>query len=197
MVRTGSAPAVIDGRSGLTTPSLDPLGFTWSVPASSPSDLQAIGQDGTAHAVSGLPQDGHIVSMDVSRDGARLLVALQTPDGPRLTVYGIQRDKDLIPTALLTPLALPIGDAPLRDAAWVDGVTVVVLTDGTLTSVDAYDIGGQHTSVGALSAGVQIVGGNGIEGTRVLDDQGHVLQPGGGTLWQDTGIDASFLVTQQ
>jgi hypothetical protein len=112
-------------------------------------------------------------------------------------VYGIQRNDQLVPTGLSAGLEVPIGDAPLRDAAWVDGVTVVALTEGTLTSVDAYEIGGQHTSVGALSGGLQIVGGNGIEGTRVLDDQGHVLRPGGGTLWQDTGIDASFLVTQQ
>lgn len=197
MVRAGRAPAVIDGRAGLVAPSLDPLGFTWSVPASSPGALEAIGADATPHPVTGLPAGGHVISLDVARDGARLLVALQTGDGPRLLVYGIQRDKNLIPVGLVTPLALPIGDAPLRDAAWVDGVTVVALTDGTLTSVDAYEIGGQHTGIGALNAGVQIVGGNGIEGTRVLDDQGNVLQPGGGTLWQDTGIDASFLVTQQ
>ncbi|HTL41214.1 MAG TPA: GerMN domain-containing protein [Pseudolysinimonas sp.] len=196
-VRTGREPAVIDARTGLVVPSLDPLGYTWSVQAANPRGLLAIGENGVAHAVPGLPQEGQVLSVDVSRDGARLLVALQTDDGPQLTVYGIKRNDQLVPTGLSAGLEVPIGDAPLRDAAWVDGVTVVALTEGTLTSVDAYEIGGQHTSVGALSGGMQIVGGNGIEGTRVLDDQGHVLRPGGGTLWQDTGIDASFLVTQQ
>ncbi|MEO8095781.1 MAG: LpqB family beta-propeller domain-containing protein [Pseudolysinimonas sp.] len=198
IVRAGRDPAVIDGRSGLVVPSLDPLGFTWSVPAKAPAQLLAIGPDGTQHAVSGLPADGRVVSIDVSRDGARLLVALSTAGGPRLLVAGIQRDADLIPTGLVTPLDLPIGDAPLIDAAWIDGVTVVALTDdGALTSVDSYDIGGQHRSLGALNNGVAIVGGNTAEGTRVLDNDGHVLRPGGGTSWTDTGISASFLVSQQ
>ena len=42
-----------------------------------------------------------------------------------------------------------------------------------------------------------MVGGNTVDGTRVLDAQGNVQRPGGGTSWQDTGIDATFLATQQ
>ncbi|MCU1418099.1 MAG: hypothetical protein JWP32_2273 [Schumannella sp.] len=200
IVRSGQAPAVIDPRPGLLAPSLDALGYTWSVPASAPDALEAIAKDGTPHAVAGLPSDARVVSVDVSRDGARLLVALQTAGGPRLLVAGIQRDADLNPTALVSALDIPIGDAALIDAAWVDGVTVVVLTAGTVTSIDTYDIGGQHSSLGTLAGGVdgvQIVGGNGAEGTRVLDSAGNVLRPGGGASWQDTGIDASFLATQQ
>jgi hypothetical protein len=197
VVRAGQDPAVVDDRAGLVAPSLDPLGFTWSVPAGNPSGLLAIGPDGTQNAVAGLPSGDQVISIDVSRDGARLLVAVQTPDGPRLVVAGISRDSDLVPTELITPLQLPVGASPIIDAAWVDGVTVVVLTEGTLDSVDAYEIGGQHTSLGTLDNGVAIVGGNGVEGTRVLDTEGNVLRPGGGTLWQDTGIDASFLVSQQ
>jgi hypothetical protein len=197
MVRAGSAPAVIDGRGDLAVPSLDPLGYTWSVPHGAPAQLQAIAADGTVHDVAGMPPDGRVVSIDVSRDGARLLIALDTADGPRLAVAGIQRDPDLVPTALVSLVDLPIGSAALLDAAWVDGVTVVALTGGTLTSVDAYEIGGQHTGLGALNGGVAVVGGNTLDGTRVLDGVGNVLRPGGETTWQDTGIDASFLVTQQ
>jgi hypothetical protein len=197
IVRSGQAPQVVDDRPGLVAPSLDPLGFTWSVPATAPLGLIAVGADGEPVQVPGMPSDGRVVSIDVSRDGARLLVALDSAGGPRLIVFGIQRDADLVPTGLLTPLELPIVDAPLLDAAWVDGITVVALTDGALTSVDAYEIGGQHTSLGALNGGRIIVGGNGPEGTRVLDDDGNVMRPGGGTSWQDSGIDASFLASQQ
>jgi hypothetical protein len=196
VVRDGEAPVVIDGRSDLAVPSLDPFGYTWSVPRSAPAQLQAIGPDGGTHAVGGIPADGRVVSIDVARDGARMLVALQTATGPRLIVLGIQRDPDLVPQALVTPLDLPIDSAALLDAAWVDGITVVALSDGALTSVDAYDIGGQHTSLGTLDGGVSIVGGNGLDGTRVLDALGNVLRPGGGTSWQDTGLDADYLITQ-
>ncbi|MEO8261789.1 MAG: LpqB family beta-propeller domain-containing protein [Pseudolysinimonas sp.] len=197
IVRAGQAPAVIDGRSGLVVPSLDQLGFTWSVPADAPDQLMAIGPDAVQLIVPGLPGDARVVSIDVSRDGARLLVALDTAGGPRLIVAGIQRNADLTPTGLVTPLDLPIGDADLLDAAWADGLTVVALTAGSLTAVDAYEIGGLHTSLDALNGGVAIVGGNTLEGTRVLDEEGRVLRPGGGTSWQDTGIVASFLASQQ
>jgi hypothetical protein len=198
VVRAGQDPAVIDGRSGLVAPSLDPLGYTWTVPAGSPGQLLAIGPDATTHVVPGLPSDATVVSLDVSRDGARVLVALESASGPRLVVLGIQRDADLVPTALITPLDLPIGDDPLLDAAWVDGVTVVALTDrGDSTAVHTYDIGGQTISMGELVGGRSIVGGNTVEGTRVLTVDGSVMRPGGGDSWQDTGTNASFLVTQQ
>jgi hypothetical protein len=197
LVRAGAAPVVIDDRADLAVPSLDPLGFTWSVPRDSPVQLQAIGPDGTPHDVAGMPAAGRVVSIDASRDGARLLIALETADGPQLRVAGVQRDADMVPISLVTLVDLPIGPATLLDAAWVDGVTVVALTGGTLTSVDAYEIGGQHTGLGSLNGGVAIVGGNTVDGTRVLDEFGNVLRRSGETSWQDTGIDASFLVTQQ
>lgn len=197
MVRAGADPVVVDGRNDLAVPSLGPLGYTWTVPRDAPAQLQAVAADGTVHDVAGMPAGGRVVSIDVSRDGARMLVALDTADGPRLFVAGIVRDADLVPTALTGTVDMPIGSAALLDAAWVDGVTVVALSGGTLTAVDAYEIGGQHTGLGSLNGGVAIVGGNTLDGTRVLDEFGNVLRPGGESSWQDTGVDASFLVSQQ
>jgi len=188
---------VLDARPGLAVPSLDAHGFTWSVPRDSPGALRAVEPDGTAHEIPGLPSSGTVVSIDVSRDAARLLVALDTPDGPRLLVAGIQRDGQLVPTGLQTPLELPVGNAPVVDAAWVDGVTVAALVTGSISTVETFVIGGQHLGMGALDDGVAIVGGNGVDGIRVLDERGDVLRPGGGTSWQDTGLDADFLITQQ
>ena len=71
LVSAGKPPVVVDGRAGLIAPSLDPFGYAWSVPAGSPSELIATGRDGTPHAVTGLPADGRVISLDVSRDGAR------------------------------------------------------------------------------------------------------------------------------
>jgi hypothetical protein len=197
-VSSGKNPELIDARAGLVVPSVDPLGYTWSAPAAHPEQMQAIAPDGTVFAVPGLPADATVVSVNASRDGARLLVGLSTAGGPRLIVLGVQRNADLAPTGLITPLDLPIGSAPIRDAAWVNGVTVVVLTGaGSTISVDSYDVGGQHTALGSVTDGVEIVGGNSIDGTRVRTSEGAVLRPGSGTSWQDTGIVASFLVSQQ
>ncbi len=101
----------------------------------------------------------------------------------------------------LTPevIDLPIGAAALVDAAWVDGVTVVALSrhrrhdDRSTRSSSA----ARACRLGTPVNGVAIVGGNGLEGTRVLDADGEVLRPGGGSSWQSTGLVASFLATQQ
>lgn len=197
LIEAGRDPLVVDTRAGLVAPSLDPLGWTWVVPEDAPAELRAYSRTGTRADVPGLPVDGRVVSLDVSRDGARLLVLLDTTEGSRLLVLGIQRGADLVPTGVVSPWELAIGDITLLDAAWVDGVTVVALGDGALNAVDAFQIGGQRTSLGALSGARSIVGGNGMDGTRVLDVDGNVLRPGGGTSWEDTGLDAAFLITQQ
>lgn len=199
LVEEGADPLLLDSRPELLPPTLDPSGYTWTVPRDAPGALTAIASNGAAFSVPGLPAEGRIVSFEVSRDGARVLAALDTASGPRLIVAGVLRNADDVPVSL-TPevIDLPVGEATLVDAAWVDGVTVVALSrTGDTTTVDSYVIGGQSTSLGSRLNGVSIVGGNGLEGTRVLDADGEVLRPGGGDSWQSTGLIASFLATQQ
>ena len=199
LIRDGADPVLLDTRAGLVAPSLDPSGYTWTVPEEAPGELRAFAPDGTAFAVPGLPTEGRIVSFEVSRDGARVLAALDTPSGPRLVVAGVVRNADDVPVNLTAEVVdLPVGAADLVDAAWVDGTMVVALArDGAATTVTSFVIGGQSASLGSVVGGRSIVGGNSPEGTRVLDTEGHVLRPGGGSTWQTTGLDASFLATQQ
>ncbi len=199
LIDDSKEPVVLDTRAGLLAPSLDPSGFTWTVPASSPGELWAVAPDGTAFPVPGLPTDGQIVSFEVSRDGARVLAALDTASGPRLIVAGVVRNADDVPVNLTSEVVeLSVGDVALVDAAWVDGVTVVALFGtGTGATVEAFVIGGQNLSLGSPLNGIAIVGGNDVEGTRVLDAEGQILRPGGGSSWQGTGLVASFLATQQ
>ncbi|MEO5921398.1 MAG: LpqB family beta-propeller domain-containing protein, partial [Pseudolysinimonas sp.] len=100
LVRENDDPVLLDERADLLPPSLDPSGYTWTVPAGDPSALLAIAPDGTQFPVPGLPADGRIVSFDVSRDGARVLAALETASGPRLIVAGVVRNADFAPTSL-------------------------------------------------------------------------------------------------
>lgn len=196
VVGVSGSPVLIDARPGLVAPTIDPHGYVWSVPAGNPRGLQAVGADGLARQIP-LDVGGQVVAIELARDGARLMVALSTPSGPRLLVAGVLRGADLAPVAVGASFALPV-DGPIIDVAWVDEVRVAVLhaTEGGAT-VDVLALGGPAERLGPADRGQAIVGGNLTEGLRVLTASGEVLRPGGAGGWVDTGYLASFLGTQQ
>jgi hypothetical protein len=197
IVRSGAAAQLLDKRPNLAVPSMDPEGFVWTVPTDQPGAIIAYDTQGKPHPVA-FTYDGTVVSLDVSRDGTRVLIALATSSGPKLVVAGIVRDKDLTPTSLGPPVYPAIGSGDLIDASWVDAGSVVVLSrDGSSTAVDSYPLGGPKQSLSSLQNGAEIVGGNGQDGIRVLDSSGAVFAPSGSFGWQNTGLHASFLASQQ
>lgn len=194
LVRAGTTTA-IDTRAGLAVPTIDPWGYVWSVPKADPSGLVAIDPAGKPHALP-LGQDGRVVSINVSRDGTRLLVGLTGASGSRLVIAGIERDQHLVPTALVKPLTISVGTGTLIDAAWVDSSTVAALQQGTPDdSVTSYRLGGTTTPLGGVADAVQLVSGNDTNGLRLLDSHGIVYRPSGGQGWFDTGLSADFLAT--
>lgn len=198
LVRVGADPLRVDQRAGLVDPGIDDLGFVWSVPAASPTSIIAFAEDGTPHPVPAPYLDGTIRALDVSRDGARLLVATQTAAGPAVWMIGIIRDADGVPTNLGVPMSITVADAAIIDAAWVDASTIATLSgSGGESAIDLYRIGGRHEQFGTVTAGRQIVGGNTADGIRVRDADGAVWRRTSSGGWQDTGIMASFLGTQQ
>lgn len=200
----GGAPQLVDDRSKLVEPSVDTTGFIWSAQSSRTSSVTAFDSEGGVHGVdsSTLPRDGRIVSMDVSRDGARILFYLVTPTGPRLVVAGIIRQKDNVPDRLGAIEELPVDRFTPIDAAWAASSTVATLSrSGTDAVVTAHLIGGPSTVLGRVSAGRAIVGGTAVDGAdtdglRVLSSTGEVYKPRGSS-WQRTGISASLIAVQQ
>ena len=198
LVRTGAAPLLVDQRLGTVDPGIDTQGLVWSAIADSADSIVAIDRSGVSYPLPAPNLDGSIVSLDVSRDGARLLVATQDSAGPALTVLGIVRGGDGVPTAFGEPLSLPVGTSTLLDASWVDASTVATLSsDDSGVRVDSYRIGGRHESLGHLDAGVQLVGGNFVDGIRVRVDDDTVWRRNSSGGWQKTSVVASFLATQQ
>jgi len=199
VVRNGASdPLLVDSRPGLAAPSIDNAGFVWSVPVDNASAIRAYEFDGTEHIVaSSVPGDARVVSMAVSRDGARVLLYLETAIGPRLYVAGIVR-QDGVPTQLGELFALPTTtEAPIA-AAWVDNRTVATLSAGDDdTAIRSFEIGGPSALLGRIEGATAIVGGNGgTDGLRVLTTDGDIFRPRG-TSWQRTGISATMLGTQQ
>jgi hypothetical protein len=199
LVRTGTTPALLlDSRAGLVAPSIDNSGFVWSVPSSSAAAIRVFEFDGTAHDVaSSISPDARIISLEVSRDGARVLLYLSTDLGTQLVVAGVLR-QDGVPVGLGETFQLQAGSTAPLDATWIDNRTVATLSQlGDETVVTAYEIGGPSETLGQLENGTTIVGGNsGADGLRVLTADGELFLPRGSS-WQRSDITASLLATQQ
>jgi len=201
LVFANNAKAVqVDTRAGLLAPALDNSGFVWTVPASDAAALVAHDDDGNAYPINAPQFAGmQATSFSISRDGSRVLLLSSTTLGPRLSVAGIIRT-DGVPTGLGPLLSLPIDQSSTAlDATWVDGNTIATLTipdDDDQSVVTSYQLGGPSTSLGRVTDGVTITGGNGADGIRVVTSAGDIYRPRGNG-WADTGTTVTFLATQQ
>ena len=201
VVRKTGAVALIDPRPELIAPSLDEVGYTWSVPKSAPNAINVYDPSGTAHPISAKMQDGsQMISLSVSREGARVLLLLATPTGPRLMVAAILRNEKLEPIGIGPAIVdVSLGNGVAVDATWVDQWTVgTLLTADGQSRVELYAIGGQKTALSSLVVSRQIVGGNkGENGLRVLGRDDSTLYSWGGSSWQSSKVAADFIATQR
>lgn len=167
----------VDPRAGLAAPTMDQQGWTYSVPADDPSAMRVFDSDGRRSPFSADLGGTAVRAIEVSSDGTRLLVLLDTGDGPEAFVYGILRDAKGRPTGLDSnryPIGLDIAAA--RDATWVDQSTVAVLTaGGSVQSVIVQQLGGIATTVGGLQDARQVIGATNEADLRVLLGSGAVL----------------------
>ncbi len=194
---SGTANKLVDARPGLIAPSIDTFGYVWSVPSTDASAIQATGTDGVEHTVTSLiPTNATVVSLNVSRDGTRVLIYLSTSGGPRLVVAGIVR-RSGVPTGLGQLLDLPVSSARPIDATWVDSTTVAALGfDGVEDTVISYVIGGSPGDTSTTDDAVRLVGGSDADPLRLLTGSGQVQQLRASG-WQNIGVVASILATQQ
>jgi hypothetical protein len=202
IVQSGdAATTLLDTRPDLITPSLDGYGYVWSAARSSPGSIRAYGYGGAfVDVATGLPPNTEIVSVDVSRDGARIAIFLSTTSGPRIVVKAINRDANAAQVPVSVSLSaldanLPAGTAV--DATWVDELSVATLSDvGGQSTVTRYEVGGDRASLGQPGNSVSLVGGNGVAGLRALSADGTVLARSGNG-WTDTRIPVAFIATQR
>ncbi len=201
VVRKSGSVTILDPRLDLIAPSMDADGYTWSVPSSNPNAITVFDPSGVAHSLSPKLQDGsRMVSLEVSREGARVLMLLSTPTGPRLMVAAILRNDKLEPTGIGPAiLDVSIGTGVAIGATWVDQWTVgTLITADSQSKVELYAIGGQKTALGSLIPSRQIVGGNkGKDGLRVLGRDDSAIYTWGGSSWQSSKIAVDFIATQR
>lgn len=188
-VRANAETVLADSRAGLIAPSLDPFGYMWSVPANEPTELLAISTNGEQRAVT-VPWKNvdEILSLKVSRDGARVVALVREGTNYRLLASSIVRGEKSVPVTVGVPIELSLAEGIPVDIAWVDPTTVASLAtspDGT-SHVLAQMIGGGYILQSSLSEEepISLSGANNLAGLRVLTAGGTLLSLRGGSLWQ-------------
>lgn len=200
---SGGGSELVDDRAELTAPSIDPWGWMWTTPVQGLAGLRATSAGGTVLEVPlALAADedptgsAEVVAWRISRDGSRLVAALESPEGIRVVVWGIQRDEALAPLGLVAPRLLVDG-IPVGDLAWVGAEAVAVLGVGANPAVVLLPIGGRGVLLGSAPGAVQLVAGGTVESIRVRDEDGDVLRFAQELGWVESNWTASLLGVQQ
>lgn len=197
-VSAAAEPRLLDPRPGLIAPSIDADGYVWSVPSARPGELFVYTLSGEAVAVPTPWQEAtSVVSLDVSRDGTRLLALLRLgTDDARLVVAAIKRENS-VPVGLGEPVVLSSGVGTPLDATWIDELTVgsLIRLPGGEEHIVAQQIGGVSTPLESAPGSVTIAGSNTVRELRVLSAGGS-LQVQRGVGWQQR-IDEVVLIAGQ
>jgi hypothetical protein len=193
-----ASPHRVDARAGLIAPAIDNYGYAWSVPGSDPNALVAIGSDGAQKAIkTNWPNATRIASLEVSRDGTRVIAVLQSGSAYMLVASGIVRAQDNVPASLTDPIELGVGAGRPLSATWIDQLNVAVLNntgeDGTAIALQ--QIGGTLSSASGPANGATIVGAAGLSSYLVLTTEGSLQAPTG-TGWQAQTDKVGALGTQ-
>ena len=192
----GGQVDLLDARRGLVRPSIDPFGFTWSVPSAAPSELVAWGNDVSRHAVAeAWPDAASVSGIRVSTDGARIAAIVQIGAERWVVVSAVIRGDDGVPTQLgpMKPLTQLAGGA--TELAWLGGDRLGVLVDLDGPAVLTQIVGGTGDTVTAPAGAVAISGSRTAAGAHVLSSDG-TLYARSGSAWRESATGVDVLATR-
>ncbi|MFH8250779.1 LpqB family beta-propeller domain-containing protein [Microbacterium sp. B2969] len=188
---------VYDQRPGLIDPTVDPSGYTWSVPGDAPSQLTAFapGHD-PIHIAEAWPEATQVSAMSLSRDGTRLAAVVTSGGRPSVWVSGVVRDTKGVPSALGEPLLLQLLSGSGIAVSWLDDSTIAVLASaGDDAEVVDLTVGGPSATTPAPAGAAQLAGINNGN-MRVKGVSGELYSKRGST-WPQTAVGIFVLATQQ
>ncbi|WP_137845249.1 LpqB family beta-propeller domain-containing protein [Microbacterium sp. 2FI] len=200
VVRVGANGSyeTLDQRGSLVDPSIDPFGTVWSVPEDRPAEVVAFLEDGRRLDVADAwPGATGIAAMAVSRDGTRIAAVIGSGGRTALWVAGIERDPDSVPVRLGDPVQLALIAGTGVGIAWLDDLTVGVLShEGEASAILEQVVGGPASTTAAAASMVQIAGGTSLSTVRLRAADG-ILYVKRATNWEQTAADVLVLATQQ
>lgn len=200
---SGVAP-IVDERDELLNPTIDPRGYVWSVPGSSPAALSAFGSSG--QELSALAQAWvtagatRVESIAMSRDGTRLAAVVGVGSRREIWVSGVVRgtgSADGAPVRIGEPWTLGALPGPTVAMSWSDDATLalVVSVDGESTIVQQ-PVGGPISVLdGPAGASIDSVA-TAASSLRLHSSAGGLYLRRGAN-WLQTAAEITVLAVQQ
>jgi hypothetical protein len=195
LVREGAVDE-LDDRPGLIEPSLDPYGYTWTVPRGAPGALRVTGSDVVPLEVANAwPTASSVSAMRVSSDGARVAAVLTVGKQIWVVVAAVVRDSSGVPTALgdVKPLVQLSGQAAAL--GWVGSDRLAVLVDPSNPRLITQVVGGPGSAEAAPSSAVSAAGARTSAGVRILGADGKLFAHAG-SAWREIASGVSLLATR-
>lgn len=183
----------LDARAGLIAPTMDPYGYTWTVPRDDPQALQAWDAQVNRFPIAQAWPDASAISHQrISSDGTRIAAVITVGGQRRIVVAAIVRDDRGVPTGVGEVHEIGRVAAPTQGLAWLGPDSAMVLTGGEDALVITQQVGGPADFVSAPAGARSISGAKAMAWVRVLGDDGVVYAQRGSS-WQE-GADGILVL---
>lgn len=185
-----------DAPPGLIEPSLDPYGYTWTVPEGDPAALQAWGSDIAAHKIGNAwPTASAVSDLRVAGDGSRVAAVLTVGKQRWVVVAAVIRDSAGLPVELGDAKQLVQLDEAATGLVWLGPDRLGVLVDPVSPRLITQTVGGPGTSEAAPGDAVSAAGARTAAGVRILGAGGQLFAHAG-SAWREVASDISVLATR-
>lgn len=186
----------LDERASLVRPTMDPYGYTWSVPSNAPGALLAWGSDVVSHQIADAwPGATEVSSIRVSADGVRVAAVVEIGAERWVVVSSVLRDADGVPTQLGPPKQLTELSGTASGLVWLGSDRLGVLTNGDGPSVLTQIVGGTGDTVSAPAGAASIAGAKTAAGAHMLSFDGS-LYARSGSAWRESTTGVAVLATR-
>ncbi|MFS0852476.1 GerMN domain-containing protein [Microbacterium sp. 179-I 3D4 NHS] len=185
----------LDTPPSVVPPSLDPYGYTWTVPAGEPAALQAWEPDVSPRQIAGAwPNASSVLRLRVSGDGARVAAVVAVGGQQWIVVAAIVRDETGVPVELGPLKQLTQIEGDVEGLAWVGDYRLSVLADPSSPDLLTQMVGGVGFVETAPTGSTSLAGARTAAGTRIL--AGGSLYAHAGSAWREVATDVRVLATR-
>lgn len=175
----------LDDRPGLIAPTMDPFGYTWTVPRDDPQALIAWDAQVNGHGIEQAWSDASAISYQrIAADGTRIAAVVTVGGQRRIVVAAVIRDDRGAPTGFGEVHEIGRIASPAQGLAWLGSDSVMVLTGGADALVITQQVGGPASVVNARPGAQSIAGARSMAWVPILGDDGVVYAQRGSS-WQE------------